>query len=176
MLTFARVRAITVVAALFLAAVISASMALARDGDRAEVQENCPDGYVLANLSLPEAPDVKIGVYNGTNRTGLADQVGDNFANREFEVIDRGDNESEFDGVAQLHFGPQAVGAAQLVRAYFLNEAETVFDIDRQDDAVDVVLGTQFRQLATPTEVHQAIAQAGNPAPPPGTCPAAESD
>jgi hypothetical protein len=176
MLTFARVRAITVVAALFVTAVVSVSMALSRDTDQVEVQETCPEGFVLANLSLPAAGDVKIGVYNGTNRTGLADQVADNFTNREFEVVDRGDNDSEFEGIAELHYGPQAVGAAQLVRAYFLNEATTVFDIDREDDVVEVVLGTEFRQLATPTEVHQAIAHAGNPPPPPGTCPAPESD
>jgi hypothetical protein len=35
---------------------------------------------------------------------------------------------------------------------------------------VDVVIGNQFRQLATETEVRQSIAALGNPEPPPGTC------
>lgn len=175
MLTFARVRAITMVAALFVAAVVSVSMALSRDSG-AGAGEDCPEGFLLADLTLPAASEVKLNIFNATSRDGLADQVGDNFANREFQVLFRGDHGEELDGVAQLRFGPQAVGAAQLVRAYFLNQAETTFIPEREDDVVDVVLGAQFRQLATPTEVHQAIAQAGNPAPPPGTCPAPPED
>ncbi len=98
--------------------------------------------------------------------------MAESFANRKFDVLERADNDSEVEGVAELHYGPRAVGAAQLVGAYFLNNATMVFDINREDDVVDVVLGDNFRQLATPTEVSQAIAAAGNPAPPEGTCPA----
>jgi hypothetical protein len=39
---------------------------------------------------------------------------------------------------------------------------------------VDVILGSEFRRLATPTDVNLAIAalaQADLPTPPPGTCP-----
>jgi hypothetical protein len=172
MLSFARVRAMTVVALLVIAATVSVVMALGRDTGEALALRTCPPGFVLADLALPDESGVKINVLNGTNRTGLAGQVADNFANREFEVLERADYDSEIEGIAELRYGPQAVGAAQLVRAYFLNEATLVFDLDREDDVVDVVLGVQFRQLATPTEVKQAIAAAGNPAAPAGTCPA----
>jgi hypothetical protein len=161
-----------VVALLILTALVTVAMALGRSGDEARTVAACPEGFIPANLTLPQARDVQINVYNGTTRTGLAGRIGENFANRDFEVIDWADHGSEVEGVAQLHYGPGAVGAAQLVRAYFLNDATMVFDITREDDVVDVVLGTAFQQLATPTEVSQAIAAAGNPAPPEGTCPA----
>lgn len=172
MLSFARVRAIAVVALLIIGATVTVAIALGRGSDDTGFAEACPDDFVRANLALPEASNVRINVFNGTTRPGLANQIGENFANREFEVLERADHDSEQDGIAELRYGPQAVGAAQLVRAYFLNDASMVFDIGREDDVVDVVLGGEFQQLATPTEVSQAIAAAGNPAPPAGTCPA----
>jgi hypothetical protein len=171
MLSFARVRAIALVTLLLITAAVTVSMALGRASDEPVVAERCPEGFVPVRLTLPEASEVKLNVYNATTRVGLAGQVADNFANRHFQVLERDDFDGQVDTVAELHYGPAAVGAAQLVGAYFLNEATRVFDIDREDDAVDVVLGSQFRQLATPTEVSQAIAAAGNPAPPAGTCP-----
>jgi hypothetical protein len=171
MLSFARVRAIIVVTMLVVAAVVTVSMALGRQPDDSLMTDRCPDGFVPVRLTLPEVSVVKLNVYNATTRVGLASQVGDNFANRNFQVLERDDYDSEVEAVAELHYGPATVGAAQLVGAYFLNEATRVFDIDREDDVVDVVLGSEFRQLATPTEVSQAIAAAGNPTPPPGTCP-----
>lgn len=170
MLTFARVRAITVVTVLFIAAVVTAIMALSQDAEHSGAQDDCPEGFVEVDLTLPSSREVAINVYNGTNRGGLAREVGTNFANRNFEVLATGEHDGEIEGVAELRYGPQSVGAAQLVGTYFVNEATMVFDIDRTDPAIDVLLGDQFRQLATPTVVSQAIAAVGNPQPPPGTC------
>lgn len=177
MLTFARVRAITIVAALFVAAVVSVSIALDRDADQAGAQETCPPGAVPVDLALPAEGDVKINVYNSTDEAGLANLIGDNFANREFQVLQRGDHDEEFDGIAQLRFGPKAVAAAHVVGAYFLNQATLEFDLTREDDVVDVILGSEFRRLATPTDVNLAIAalaQTGQPTAPPGTCPVSD--
>jgi len=174
MLTFARVRAITIVAALFVAAVVSVSIALDRDADQADAQGTCPPGAVPVDLTLPAERDITINVYNATDEVGLANQIGDDFANRQFQVLERGDHDEPFDGVAQLRFGPAAVAAAHVVGAYFLNQATLEFDVAREDNAVDVILGSEFRRLATPTEVNQAIAalaQAGQLIAPPGTCP-----
>lgn len=178
MLTFARVRALAVVTLLAIGALVAIYLAVSRDttGDTTTDGGGCPDGSIIANLDLPDIRDVKINVYNGTSQTGLATQLAENFANRDFEVLDHGDDPlgSDVDGVAVLRFGPQAVGAADVVQAYFLNSADTDFDIEREDDAVDVVIGNQFRQLATETEVRQSIAaratELGDPVPPPGTC------
>jgi hypothetical protein len=79
------------------------------------------------------------------------------------------------DVVAVIRFGPQTVGAAWLVQAYFLNNARPEFDKARQDDKVEIILGGKFKQLPTTTEVNQSIAALGNPVPPTGTCAKADS-
>jgi hypothetical protein len=72
--------------------------------------------------------------------------------------------------VAVVRYGPQTVGAAWLIRAYFLNESLNQFDKGRQDDKVEIILGARFKQLPTTTEVNQSIAALGNPQLPEGTC------
>jgi hypothetical protein len=176
MLTFARVRALAIVAVLVIGALITVYLAISRDTTGAASPDGvgCPEGSVVANLALPDARDIKINVYNGTSQAGLASQVAENFANRDFQVLESADSETAADDdVAVLRFGPQTVGAAHVLQAYFLNDARDEFDIERDDDVVDVVIGSRFQQLGTPTEVHQSIAESGSPVAPPGTCPQA---
>jgi hypothetical protein len=176
MLTFARVRALAIVAVLVVGALFAVYLAMSRDTTGAASPEGmrCPEGSVVANLDFPDVRDVKINVYNGTEQAGLASQVAENFANRDFQVLESTDSETAVeDEVAVLRFGPQTVGAAHVLQAYFLNDVRNEFDIEREDDVVDVVIGSRFRQLATETEVRQSIAALGNPTPPPGTCPQA---
>lgn len=173
MLSFARVRALAILAALIVGAAVSVGLALNRDTEQQPIAEECPAGWPRANLMLRDEKEVKINIYNGTDQPDLAAKIGENLANRDFDVLDHGDDplKSEIEGVALLRYGPEGVGSAQLLRAYFLNEAAVEFQIDREGDIVDVVLGDQFRQLATPTEVRQAIAAIGHPVLPPETCP-----
>lgn len=172
MLSFARVRALAILVALVVGAIVTVILALGRDTDQPVTQE-CPAGWPVADLTLREERDVSVNIYNVTGQSGLASQVATHLSNRDFNVLDHGDDprEDEVEGVALLRYGPAGVGSAQLLRAYFLNEATTEFDIEREDDTVDVVLGPGFRQLATPTEVRQAIAAIGHPVLPPETCP-----
>jgi hypothetical protein len=173
MLTFARVRALAIVSVLVAGALVAVIMAVTRDSGGLTLagDQGCPEGSIVVQLApLPEVSDVKLNVYNGTDQAGLASQVGENFANRGFQVVDTGDSENRVEEIAVLRYGPAAVAAAQVVDAYFLNDATEDFLIDRKDDVVDVLIGQDFRQLATETEVRQAIAAVGNPAPPPGTC------
>ena len=178
MLTFARVRALAIVALLFAGALVAVYLAVSRDttGAAETSGRGCPEGSVIADLALPDVRNVKVNVYNGTNQTGLAAQLAEDFANRDFEVLEHGDDPlgSEVEEVAVLRYGPKAVGASYVLQAYFLNDAHTDFDIEREDDTVDGVIGSQFRQLATETEVKQSIAARasvlGDPEPPPGTC------
>jgi hypothetical protein len=175
MLTFARVRALAIVAVLIIGALIAVYLAMSRDttGAASPQAAGCPEGSVVANVALPDVRDVKINVFNGTDQAGLASSVAEAFENRDFQVIDSADSEAEEEAVAVLRYGPQTVGAAHVLRAYFLDEVRREFDIERDDDVVDVVIGTGFRQLATETEVRQSIAALGNPELPPGTCPQA---
>jgi LytR cell envelope-related transcriptional attenuator len=174
-MSFARVRALVVVGVLLLAAAVFVVMALVRDsqGDP-KAAAGCPKDAVLVNTRLPdENKDVKLKIFNGTAVPGLAEKVGEDFSHRGFTVDKKkGDNPKAVSGVAVLRFGPKAVGAAWLLRAYFLQEAEPQFDAKRRNDVVDVVVGKKFQQLATETEVKQSLTQLGNPSPPAGTCPA----
>ena len=172
-MSFARVRALAVVGALVLAAIIFVTVALVKDRQSGPAQaQGCAKDAVMANITLPEEQDVKINVYNATDKPGLASEMKNEFSNRKFKVLKSGNDpvKKPVTKVAQLRYGPKSVGAAWLLRAYFLNEADPQFDIKRTDDVVDVVMGTAFKQLATTTEVHQALAQLGSPVLPPGTC------
>lgn len=174
MLSFARVRALAIVAILAIGAVISAYLAISRDsGADAVAGGECANGEVKVDLALPDdAQEVEINVYNATEQGGLASQVAENFSNRGFQVGEYDDDplDAEVAEVAMLRYGPDAVGSAHVVQAYFLGAAAEQFDVEREGAVVDIVVGNQFRQLATETEVKQSIAGMGPPTPPEGTC------
>jgi hypothetical protein len=175
-MSFARVRALVVVAALTVAAIIFVVVALVRDSQTgATTVAGCPDGFVMANIRLPEPKEVKIRVYNGSGTAGQGEQVADDFRNRKFQVDKKVTTAARaVDGIAVLRYGPEAVGSAHLLRAYFLDEADTQYDRKRKGDVVDVIIGKEFQQLGTTTEVNQSIGALGSPPLPEGAC-AAES-
>jgi hypothetical protein len=170
----ARIRAIALVSTLAIIGITLAVITLNRDTQaKAPVVESCAAGYVPVKNKLPDSEsEVKINVYNATTTVDLARNVAADFTNRKFKVEKTGnEKKAQPEIVAQLRYGPKAVGAAQLLRAYFLNATEEDgFDIKRENDTIDVIIGGQFKQLATPTEMRQAVAALGNPDLPPGTC------
>ena len=170
-MSFARVRALVVIGVLAVAAVVFVIVALVRDSQQGAVAGGCPAGSVMANVSLPDSPaEVTIKVYNGTDISGLAESVTEDFANRNFKTLKPAENKKRFKGVAQLRYGPEAVGAAHLLKAYFLARAEPQYNPKRKGAVVDVVIGSEFQQLATTTEVNQSLVELGEPEVPPGAC------
>ncbi|WP_229401400.1 LytR C-terminal domain-containing protein [Micromonospora okii] len=164
-------RALVVVGLLAVVALVFVVVAVVRDTQGKGVAGGCPEDAPLADVRLRERKDVRINVYNATDEPGLAKKVADEFRNRKFQVKKEGTAPKQLDDVAVLRYGPKGVGSAHLLRAYFLDNADTQFDMERKDDTVDVVLGSGFAQLATTTEVNQALGDLGAPTPPPGTCP-----
>ncbi|MEV4411157.1 SigE family RNA polymerase sigma factor [Catellatospora sp. NPDC049609] len=138
----------------------------------AALPPGCAPGQVPVDRRLPNAEaEVTINVFNGTGIAGLAEDVAQDLRNRRFRTGLVGNDQGKYaDEVAVLRYGPRVVGHAQLMRAYLLGDARSEFDPLRQDDAVDFVVGGQFRQLATPTEMRQSIAALGQPQLPPNTC------
>lgn len=172
-MTFARVRALVVVGVLSLAAVIFVVVAVVRDSQGGpDASTDCPAGWPRANIKLPAPKEVKIKIFNATDTDGLAAQVTEDFKNRKFITQKPGPNPKVVNEVAVLRYGPKAVGGAHLLRAYFLNEAIISYDAKRTDDVVDVVIGADFKQLATTTEVNQALVELGQPQLPAEACPA----
>ncbi|HEX5595659.1 MAG TPA: LytR C-terminal domain-containing protein [Micromonosporaceae bacterium] len=172
-MSYARVRALVIVAGLVVFALVFVVITVVRDtqNDPRSAAE-CPEDYPRADIALREAKDIKINVYNSTDGVGLASSVAANFKNRSFQVLKAGNDplKKGVDGVAELRFGPKGVGSAHVLRAYFLDQAEPVYDPNRPDDVVDVALGAEFKQLATTTEVNQSLADLQSPELPAGTC------
>ena len=173
-MTFARVRALIVVAFLFITAGVVVIMAITRDSQTKAAQaSSCPPGLVPAKTKMPERSQVTVNVFNGTKTNGLADKVANDLKYRGFVVKKTAPapGKKAVNEIAIISYGPLAVGAAWLVSANFLVDQATMdFDIDRKGADVDVTIGTKFQQLATTTEVNQSIAALGNPPLPPGTC------
>jgi len=170
-MSFARVRALVVVGVLAVAAVVFVIVALVRDTQQNAVANGCPKGAVLADVTLPDDSDqVSVKVYNGTNKPNLAEQATNDFKNRGFKTQKPAESKKKYTGVAELRYGPAAVGKAHLLKAYFLAQGKDEYDPKRKGDLVDVVLGSKYLELATQTEVNQSLVELGEPDVPPGAC------
>jgi hypothetical protein len=170
-MSFARVRALVVVGVLAVAAIVFVITALVRDSQGGPIGGGCPAGAPMADITLPDDPaDVTIKVYNGTNISGMADSVSTEFKNRRFTVQKPAESKTKYKGVAEIRFGPDTVGRAQLLRAYFLAQSKMEYNPKRKGMVIDIVIGREFRQLATTTEVNPSLAAAGEPTVPPGAC------
>jgi hypothetical protein len=171
-MSFARVRALVVVGVLAVAAVVFVITALARDTQGGTTTgENCPPGAPLADMQLPDDPaEVTVKIFNGTNKAGLADSVTNEFKNRRFVTQKPAESKTKYKGVAEIRFGPDSVGKAQLLRAYFLAQSKMTYNPKRKGAVIDIVVGNEFRQLATTTEVNQSLVEVGEPTLPPGSC------
>jgi hypothetical protein len=176
-MSLARARALAIVGALVVAALILVIAAVVKDkqSTASYAQGGCAQGQIKISTKLPPPTKIKLNVFNGTgpkNRMiGLAGQVADDFRSRGFTVNKVEEHPQNYDHVAKLSYGPKAVAAASVVRGYFLGLTDPGgFDIKRSDDVIDVTLGSRFKELGSKTEVNQKIAQLGNPSPPPGTC------
>ena len=106
----------------------------------------------------------------GTSQAGLADSVSTEFKNRRFTVQTPGKSKTKFKNVAEIRYGPDAVGRAQLVQAYFLAQSDMVYNAKRKGAVVEIVIGSKFQSLATTTEVNQSLVEIGEPTLPPGSC------
>lgn len=171
-MSFARVRALVVVGVLAVAAIIFVITALVRDSQGGAVTgEDCPAGAQMADVTLPDDPaEVTVKVYNGTNTPRLAESVTNEFKNRRFTVQKPAESKTKYKGVAEIRYGPDAVGKAQLLRAYFLALSKMEYNAKRKGAVIDIVIGSQYRQLATTTEVNQSLVEVGEPTLPPGAC------
>lgn len=145
--SLARVRSLIVIGVLALVAVITVVWAIVTDDQTGSRANEC----ATVTPSIPAPSAVKMRVYNGTDKAGLANQVRDKLAKRGFKVIDVGNdpqNES-VTSTAQIRYGPKGAGAAQLLQASV--PGSEILDDSRDDATVDVVLGIPFTNL-TPEE------------------------
>jgi LytR cell envelope-related transcriptional attenuator len=120
-------------------------------------------------LALPADPaQVRVRVIDGGAPAGPADAVA-GLRDRRLTVL-TGTPAKTTDATA-MRYGPEAVGAASLLRAYLPGEVIMSFDARRAGDTIDLTIGSDFTRLASPTEVNQALVAAGEPTAPPGCAP-----
>ena len=87
-MSFARVRALVVVAALTVAAIIFVVVALVRDSQSdATTAANCPEGFFRADIRLPEPKEVTVKIFNASGLPNQGDRVAEDFRNRRFQVV-----------------------------------------------------------------------------------------
>jgi len=142
----------------------------ARPAPSPSASGGCGPGQVPADLRLPSrVEDLDLAIFDAAGRAGLDARVAEDFRERRVPARAAGAAPTRSDTTV-VRYGPEAVGAAQLVRAYLLDNARPEFAIDRPGRTVDVVLGADFQRLAGRTEVNQALAMLGAPSAPPGTC------
>jgi hypothetical protein len=121
------------------------------------------------DLTLPDDPgDVIIKV---VGRSDLVGETAIELKHRGFVADELRSFDPDADNagpVAVLRYGPQAVGAATVVRALVSGDVAMKFLPDRGGRTIDLALGTGFRRLATTTEVNMALVEFGEPARPAG--------
>jgi len=170
-MTFARVRALVFVGVLLVVAAVVTLVVIGKDSQRS-AEAGCPADWPRADLTLPATRDIIVAVFNGTKDTSTSAAVAGDFRNRGFQVRPPAKNAKpeKVAGVAVLRHGPDAVGAAHVVRAYFLGKATLDYDAGRRGTQIDVVIGAKFQSLAQPTDVNIALADLGHPKIPAGAC------
>jgi hypothetical protein len=100
---------------------------------------------------------VTVRVLNATSQPGLASTVAKDLQGRGFNVSEVGNDSSgrKVTGVGEIRHGPRGKEAASYVRVY-LKGASDYLDT-RATASVDVVLGPDFKQLATADQVAAAL-------------------
>ncbi len=174
-MSLSRVRALAILSGLLLIAVIVVTWALIRDKQASSnaADAECPKAYLVVNAKSPAPKDIRVNVFNGTDHVGLASTVAEGLQKEKFEVLSTANDplRRNVKDVVELRYGPKTVGAAHVLRAYFLLEGNNAgFDPSRGDDVVDVVLGPDFKQLGSPTEVKQKMGALGEAQLPTNTC------
>lgn len=104
-----------------------------------------------ALTTTPPAPaDIRLNVYNSTDRNGLASSTAGAMRERGFAILDVANDPlgREVTGTAEVRARVDNQGAASVVLAQV---AGAVFvPDDRTDDTVDLVVGVAFKALAAP--------------------------
>lgn len=132
---------------------------------------NTGDGPTLAPTCIPAVPtnapapaDIRLNVYNATDRNGLASSAAREMRTRGFAILDVANDplNKTVTGTAEVRGGAGSEAAAGVVAAQVPG---AVFVLDtRTDGTVDLVVGDAFEALA-PAGVPPAPAPSGAPLP-----------
>lgn len=127
------------------------------DQQTAKEQKACASAQAAAPPTL-DPKTVHLRVYNATDTAGLATQVGTALTGRGF-VVDEVANDSSgrtVTGVGEIRHGARGAETAKYVAVYLPGAGD--FQDTRATTVVDVVIGPDFKTLASPDAVAAALA------------------
>lgn len=123
-----------------------------KDNNNYGIVTPCPikdkDGDKISYL---DARTVSIRILNGTKFRGFANAVGEALRIRGFNLIEVGNNKTQGVKRTTIYFGKNSINSAYTLSSQF-DEVALQMD-DRKDKLVDIVLGTDFRNLRPKTDV-----------------------
>lgn len=113
--------------------------------------------------ALPAPGQVRVVLLNGTSRQGLASVVAEQLRGRGFVVVGAGNAPSALAGPSVVTYSAGGQGAAEQLRRYVAG-SRVAGAGPVASGAVQLVLGGDFRRLATPAEVLAAALPTPAPA------------
>ena len=135
-------------------------------------QPSCVTPAGPVDLTLPNSPgEVSLQVVDATGQPQRSTDLADQLRTRGFAVSSgpaAGSGQSTTTTV--IAYGPGAIGAASLLKAYVDGPVSMILVPDRAGRTVDLVLGEPEVRLHSPTEVNQTLVQAGEPTLPAELC------
>jgi hypothetical protein len=120
---------------------------------------------------LPKPQQIRVALLNGTPRNGLAKTVGDRLKALGFLVPSQGNAPAGLAGASTVTYGPGGQPAGTVVSRWVLG-SRLVSNPNVPHGVVQVVLGSGFVRLATPTEAAVTATPApASASPTPSGCP-----
>lgn len=122
-----------------------------------------------ADSAVPKPAQITVNVYNATPRSGLAKSTADELKKRGFKIGDVGNASAQWDkkvkGTGVLLGPASALDTSLPVLATQLTGAERRTEATRKGTAVDLVIGTAFKNLDAKAAADKALATLTGPAP-----------
>jgi hypothetical protein len=136
---------------------------LGADDDVATPRVSCPP--TTPPLTVVAPAQVKVNVYNATERRGLASAVATQLKRRGFKVgkVANDPLKRTVTGLAEVRASTTGADAARTVVAH-VGQVVLVPD-QRKDPSVDLVLGATFKALVTPADAAAALTPTPTPRP-----------
>jgi LytR cell envelope-related transcriptional attenuator len=133
------------------------------DDVRSQARPTCPTPSPTPSAVAPG--QVRVNVYNATDRRGLAARVAGEMKRRGFRVggVDNDPAKRTVTGLAEVRHSPAGEAAARTVAAQ-VGQVVAVPD-QRAGASVDLVLGAAFERLLTPADAAAELSPSSEPVP-----------
>lgn len=117
-----------------------------------------------ANIAKMNPATVQVRIYNSTDTAGLAQGVSTELTKRKFKVVATSNDPlgREVKGVGEIRYGPD--GAQQAAFVGFQVPGVKMLVDTRSGPVVDLAIGPEYKQLATPRAAAQAAQKAAKEA------------